>query len=460
MKSTVTIEIVNKGLCIGCGICAAICPQKILEMKWNNYGEYMPVESVPCMKECGLCLKVCPFMDSEDNEDTIGKYLYGSVQGIVHRPETGFSLSAYVGYADEEHRSSGSSGGMVTWILERLLEEKIVDNVVCVTPDNNPEKLFTFADINNSKDIRTGAGSAYYPVEMSKVIRHIIETPGRYAIVGLPCFIKAIRLAQKNNKKLNERIIVTLGLVCGQLKNKYFTDYIATLAGVQGKVTAVRYRGKSLDRPVSNFYYSFTNDKGEEKRISWNDGISEAWLNRWFTPKACNYCDDIFAECADVVCMDAWLPEYSQDRKGMSLVLIRSPVIEQVINNGNSSQEIFLNPIAVERVVQSQEEVITTKRQHLAHRLYLDHKRGRATPKKRIMPAKTKNPFLLREIVLMEQMQLLSREFLGQKEHDLEPFGKKMRTLLNQKRNVRKISLTIMSLIRIIKRKIRGLLVG
>lgn len=33
-------------------------------------------------------------------------------------------------------------------------------------------------------------------------------------------------------------------------------------------------------------------------------------------PRACNYCDDVFAECADVTCMDAWLPEYSQDHRG------------------------------------------------------------------------------------------------------------------------------------------------
>jgi coenzyme F420-reducing hydrogenase beta subunit len=357
------------------------------------------------------------------------------VPGIAHLPETGYHLSAYVGHADEELRSSGASGGVATWLLERLLEEGIVDHTICVIPNDDHEKLFSFKVFDSPEEVRKGSGSAYYPVEMSEVIRHILETPGRYAIIGLPCFIKAIRLAQMRNKKLNERVTVTLGLVCGQLKNRFFTDYIAALADVHGRVKSVQYRRKSTDRPASNFYFAFKDERGEERRVLWDDGISEAWNNRWFTPKACNYCDDVFAECADATCMDAWLPEYSKDGRGTSIILIRSPVIAQMIETGICSHKISLAPIPISQVVKSQEGVVKIKREHLAYRLYLDRQSGCKAPEKRVAPARPKNPFLRREIILKERMRTLSRGLWDPEGPDLGRFTKGMKPYLKQKKN-------------------------
>ncbi len=450
--ATVIETVVQNNLCIGCGLCAALCPQGVLTMQWNRYGEYNPVETSPCTTECGLCLKVCPFADSGENEDTIGERLYGTIPGIQHRSETGYYLASYVGYS-EEHRPASASGGMATWLLETLLREGIVDHVICVAPTGDPERLFAFQVFDTAEEVRTGAGSAYYPVEMSGVVRQVLEVPGRYAITGLPCFLKALRLAQQRNKKLRERIIVTVGLVCGQLKSKHFTDYVAALAGVRGVVTGVRYRGKSPDQPASNYHYTFTTADGEERRIFWNEGISEAWTNRWFTPAACNYCDDVFAECADVTCMDAWLPEYSRDSRGMSLLLVRSPAVREVLERG---QGISLDPIPVERVVQSQGGVVAVKRQHLAYRLYLDR---RGVPEKRVVPERPKNPLLRQEVVLKERMRALSRDLWGAGERDAEHLREAMGPDLRRLGAGRQISKIITFPVRIlwyIRRKVGG----
>lgn len=406
MKSSVIKEIVRHDLCIGCGLCAALCPQEALEMSWNRYGEYNPIETAPCITECGLCQKICPFGNHEENEDSIRKKLYGNVPGISYRPEVGDYLATYVGYA-EKYRPISASGGIATWLLERLLEESIVDHIICVAPTGDPDRLFTFTVFDTPEDVRNGAGSAYYPVELSGVIRQVLEMPGRYAVTGLPCFIKAIRLAQQMNIKLQERIVVTIGLVCGQLKSKHFTEYIATFAGVRGKVTSVRYRGKSQNHPANNYHYAFITEYGEKYRIFWNEGIAEAWSNRWFTPNACNYCDDIFAECADVTCLDAWLPEYSKDSRGTSLILVRTPLVEEVFSQKNG---IFLIHISIERIVQSQAQVLVLKRRHLAYRLFLDQLKGKSVPKKRIAPKRSRNPLLMREVVSKDCMSASSKE--------------------------------------------------
>ena len=390
-------------------------------------GEYNPVEISPCTKECGACLTVCPFTDSGENEDTIGNRLYGEIPEIQHRPETGYYLASYVGYS-EKHRKTSASGGIATWLLEKMLAEDIIDHVICVTPTGNPEKLFSFRIFNTPEGIRTGAGSAYYPVEMSGVIKQVIEVPGRYAITGLPCFLKAVRLAQQRNAKLKERIAITVGLVCGQMKSKHFTDYIASVVGAQGNVIGVRYRGKSLDHPATNFHFAFTTDDGEVKKISRKEGISEAWTNRWFTPNACNYCDDIFAECADVTCMDAWLPEYAKDGRGTSLMLVRSPLVEKAIARGQGAQ---LEPISVNRLVRSQAGVVAVKRQHLRYRMYLDQGR-RQKVLTRIRPEKPRNLFLRREIVLKDEMRIISKDLWADNMTDTKSFRKAMRPVLTQ----------------------------
>jgi len=419
MKSSVITNVVERDLCIGCGLCAALCPQGVLEMQWNRYGEYSPVEVSPCTTECGLCLKVCPFADSGENEDTIGERLYGTVPGIQHRPETGYYLASYVGYS-ERHRPASASGGMATWLLEALLAEGVVDHVICVAPTGDPERLFAFRVFDTPEDVRTGAGSAYYPVEMSGVVRQVLEVPGRYAITGLPCSLKAIRLAQQRNKKLRERVVVTVGLVCGQLKSRHFTDYVAALAGVQGEVTGVCYRGKSPDQPASNYHYTFTAADGEERRIFWKEGIAEVWTNRWFTLNACNYCDDVFAECADVTLMDAWLPRYSHDPNGTSLLIVRSQIIMDLVDEDRKSMKISVDTIDITSVIRSQKAVILSKTDDLAYRLHKAEQLQENLSQKRIQPSRRLNPLRKWKLNITSIIQEQSKKLIPNKHFSKE----------------------------------------
>ena len=67
-----------------------------------------------------------------------------------------------------------------------------------------------------------------------------------------------------------------------------------------------------------------------------------ALLFDYFKLNPCNYCDDVFAELADVVFMDAWLPKYSKDPLGHSLVINRNKAFTFIFNQISKSQDIYL----------------------------------------------------------------------------------------------------------------------
>lgn len=364
-------------------------------MEWNDYGEYIAVDTNrKCLDQCSLCLKVCPFSPHAKNEDALGIEYFADMDGMQHRSETGYYLESYVGYSNvQNHRLNGASGGLATWMLEALMTKGEVDQVACVSAYSEKEKLFTYKMCSTAEQIRSCAKSCYYPVEMSEVIRHILTSEGRYAFVGLPCFVKAMRLAMRNNSILNRRVKYLFGLVCGQQKSKLFSEYVSVLKGVNPQnILAIQFREKSQQRPASDYGLKYTceDEQGKPKEgvVFWTEGMGQAWCDRYFTLNACNFCDDIFAELADASFMDAWLPEYSRDWRGTSIVMIRNPEIQKLFEEGHATNELILTPIAVERVIQSQAGVVSLKRKALGDRLAWQIKKKLPVVHKRVKPSK------------------------------------------------------------------------
>lgn len=360
-------SVVIKDWCVGCGMCAAVCPKHRLEMRWNRRGEYNPFEvegSSECSENCSLCYKVCPAHGDTKNETEIGKQWFNKIEGIRYRQECGYYLSSYVGYSTK-HRAAGASGGMATWTLEHLLQSGEINTVVAVGRTSDRDRLFEFKLCQTIGDLRSCSRSAYYPVEVSRVIRHILRNDGQYAIIGLPCVCKAIRLAQDSLPVLKRRIKYVLGLTCGHQSSKFFAEYICALGGGNPhELKEFIFRMKDLTQPANNHAMFFRAGKGDKevaKQILWRDGVGFAYVNGYFQIPGCFYCDDAFAECADVSFMDAWLPEYQKHPEGHSLVLTRDATINEIIRNA-AKDELCLAELSVEKILQSQQGVINQKR--------------------------------------------------------------------------------------------------
>lgn len=326
-------EVVNKEICCGCGVCAGVCPHKALTMQFNQYGEYNPVLTGTCV-DCGLCEKMCPFLSGNPNEDDIGAALYGEIEHIQHRPETGYYLNSYVGHApDEKVHWDGASGGMVTWTLCELLRRDEIDYVITVASNPAPDKLFQFVVVSTPEEVCACSKSAYYPVETSEILQHVLRNEGRYAMVGLPCVCKAVRLAQRNSKKLRERITILLGLVCGKLPSSFMPEFLMRRVGVDpGACRRVSFREKESGKPSHvHLFKAFDSNEEELCSIYWHEGYSKAYMYEYFKLNSCNVCEDGFAECSDAVFMDAWVERLKNEFTGASFMLVRHPKLNKLI---------------------------------------------------------------------------------------------------------------------------------
>lgn len=380
---TVLDATVKNSLCVGCGVCAAICPRGLLSMAWNTDGEWNPVMQSQCEHECGMCTNVCPSLTTKHtDEDAIGNEIYGAVRAIQHCPEVGYYLACGAGgVSDPDIRSACASGGLATWFLEQLVRKEMVDAVICVHHMYDGEKLFGYTIAFTVEDIQKSRGSAYYPTELSAVVRYILGHEGKYAVIGVPCFVKALRLAQRRNKLLRERILVIVGLTCARMKSAHYTDYIAYLSGLNEKLHCVRYKNTDLSRPPQSHAYQFYGENEAHTMI--NHKISGSiFSSGLFGLSACKYCDDMIGECADITFMDAWLPEYTKtEPRGTNIFVVRSPLAYTLLEEGNLSGELSIHPLPIEKVIASQGGLVRRKRIH--YFLTLRKKAGLYIPSKR-----------------------------------------------------------------------------
>ncbi len=410
--------VVNHGYCIGCGACSSLSNSPI-QMQLDEYGQFKATKTTVYLdlsNASNSVLTVCPFSDEALNEDQIGEELFA--QNCQYHDQIGYNLDTYAGYvAEDTFRDRGSSGGMGTWIVSNLLSQGLVDGVIHVHqnhPSDSDSRLFKYQLSTTEEEIRNGAKSRYYPIEMSEVMNLIRNRPGRYAIVGIPCFIKAVRLLMKQDDILAERIRFCVGLVCGHLKSTRFAEMFAWQCGIEpGKILGIDFRKKLPGRNANQYGVEVTgivDGQVVTKTSPVNDLYGYDWGLGFFKYKACDYCDDVLAETADVVVGDAWLPQYVNDSRGTNVVVVRHPLIRNIIEQALAQGKLNLDRIDADEVARSQTSGLRHRREGLAYRLHLAESNGEWYPPKRVKPS-------LKQLTKNFQQRIKMRILLAKKSH-------------------------------------------
>ena len=364
-------DIVRAGQCIGCGACALASPGDA-RMGFDRYGQLKPQGDHRFVtRRTESFARTCPFSPHAlDEDDLAGRFLADA----PHRDrQLGRFTASFVGHADEALRARGSSGGMVSWFAQSLLRTGEIDAVAHVAGAGRPgasEPMFAYRLSRTEDDLLAGARSRYFPVEMSAVLREIRRTPGRYAVIGLPCFIKAVQLIRRHDPVMRERITWTLGLFCGHMKSARMADSFAWQLGTRPSgLERLEYRFKDPSRPAHIYTVEGQLKGGEVRRRDWRTLVDGDWGAGFFQNPACDLCDDVTAETADVAFGDAWTEPYASDGRGTNVVVARRPEAAERLREAMTIGAVSLEAVDPAFVVATQAAGFRQRREGLAHRL-------------------------------------------------------------------------------------------
>lgn len=374
-------EIVASGLCIGCGSCAA---SPGAAMHWDRNGFLKPDVAVPPSEQFS---QQCPFSPSAPNEDQIAADRFPHAPSVD--PRIGRFEAAYVGHCVEDpFRRNGSSGGLTSWVAAELLRTRAVDGIahVAAVDPRSSGRLFAYRISRSLEELSQGAKSRYYPVELSSVLREIRQTPGRYAVVGVPCFIKAIHLLRRIDPLVRERVTHLLGLFCGHMKSAAMVESFAWQLGAEiDRVRSVDYRIKNESRPANWYRAHLELDDGTAAAEDWWNLVDGDWGAGFFQNPACDWCDDVVGETADVSFGDAWVEPYSSDGRGTNVMVVRSKELAAMIDRARSEQRLELARVDADFIARTQVAGLRHRRDGLAYRLTWRRRTG-IVPRKRVAP--------------------------------------------------------------------------
>jgi coenzyme F420 hydrogenase subunit beta len=367
----VNIEtVVRNGLCMQCGTCAGICCRGALRMEWRLDTGWLPQVDPAVCNDCGQCQRACP---GDGFDFGSGAWWRECNDGAAFQDFLGPHRGLWFGWAaDPDVRFAGASGGAATAILQGALVAGEIDAAIVVAMSHKNPLAAVPVIARTPDEIAAARGSKYNAVAVNTMLETVLREPGRYAVVGLPCHVQGLRLAQRDNPKLRERVVLSLGIFCGWTSLPRATHAIARRAGMDPAMLArVRYRGP--DWPGGMCLEARAGAPRDLPYPDYFDGYMLAW-----TPTRCRLCPDALAECADISVGDTWLDRFAGE-PGVSDVIARTPMGERLIETLGGGR-LTLTATSPREMVASQRELYRCKRDVYRGRLWLRRLAGRTIP--------------------------------------------------------------------------------
>jgi coenzyme F420 hydrogenase subunit beta len=374
-------QIINNGLCHRCGSCVGICPTKVLTV---DEQEYPKITNLSACTDCDLCAKVCPG-DEFNYEDYFKKQFdtpanYQSTQGYTKE-----TVLAHA--CDPVTRENSSSGGLVTALLIDLLENKQIDGALVITADD--EKLWkgkpTIA--RDRESLIKSMKSKYAITATNSLFSEILSTPGKYAIVGLPCQIHGYIKAAELDNRLKERVVLTIGLYChAAIEHEAYETIWETLGDkTQNAKRFISRVGKHPGAPhlelsdgtLYPVYFGYKNGYKPSSMEVINV------LYRIYTPERCLTCFDALAEFADISVGDPWMPRPNKDISfydGWSFAFVRTSRGQEIMRKARERKAINTQTVP-EYMANLCNRSMSTEKRHRAFRFIETHRRqGKSIP--------------------------------------------------------------------------------
>jgi coenzyme F420 hydrogenase subunit beta len=307
-------DIVENGLCMGCGLCQAIAGRDRIAFVITEDGRQRPLQTAPIAPEHWQSIRrSCPGLNVGAPADAGPGGAVDPVWGPVRRV-------ALAHAADPEVRFRAAGGGALTALAVHLVTSGQVDSVMQVrAAKGHPMRTETVISRTEQAVIRA-SGSRYGPSTPLDSIRAALDRGERFAFVGKPCDISGLRNYAREDARVDQFCVAMLALMCGGGPEfRKSRDLVQDLGYQERDVTLMRYRGYG---------------NPGRARVEMRDGrafeltYAELWddESKWCSQTRCRLCPDGIGEGADLVSGDFWPHcQPTHEDAGFNSVLVRTP---------------------------------------------------------------------------------------------------------------------------------------
>jgi len=309
-------DIVDNGLCIGCGLCQSIAGKDKIEVSMTSKGRLEPKEIKKITPEIFEKIRnVCPGTIVE------GLPKEHVEPNAAHDLVWGYYLSlCYTWSTDKKIRFESSTGGLLNGLSIYLLETKKVKFIMHTAADPKKPMRSLPKFSYNKKELLSGESrSRYGPAASLEKFHEALDLNQPFAFVGKPCDISAIRQLSKIDPRVNQQCKYLLTLVCGGFAE--FTkaqDFIESFKVKEHELSIFRYRGYGNPGKM----YIKTKD-GREYDREYNSFWGEE--STWRVPFRCKICPDAIGESADIASLDTWRGGSPKgEDEGFNSVIVRT----------------------------------------------------------------------------------------------------------------------------------------
>ena len=329
-------KVVENDLCSGCGFCAAFCPYNAIHVIRDLKGFNTPNIYEQRCTNCGLCSELCPSYGLQ-----LSEWSKKVVNAPFYNPILGGYIEVCRGYAnDDKIRRGASSGGIVTSLLIFLIKQRLIDGAIVTVMDHKEPLYAKTIFASSEEDVLRGIGSKYTPVTMNKSIYHAVKNNFRFAFVGLPCHIEALRKAEGKIAKLRKLVFLRIGLYCNSVPSLNATRYVLWRFKIpMEKIAEIKYRGNGWPGCMAIKLKSNKQIKIPFLKY-WSSGFGQ-----YFAKKRCLLCSDQTAELADISVADPWtIKSIDEDQQvGESLIVVRSRIGYEILQSALRQDYISLS---------------------------------------------------------------------------------------------------------------------
>lgn len=323
--------------CCGCSACYAICPKRCITLSADKEGFLYPIIDAEACINCGLCEKVCPVLHPKKKEA---------------QPEVFAVINT-----DEKIRLQSSSGGIFTYIAEKIINEGGV--VFGARFNENWEVVHDYTEtkeglscFRGSKYVQSNLGDAFNQAKF------FLDAGRKVMFTGTPCQIVGLKnfLRKSYDNLLTVDVIchgvpspaVWKGYLTQSVKNSYKNKcYSGESCELKDIIQNISFRSK--ENGWKNYHVVIEYKNGERESTPFYQNVyMNAFLSDFSLRPSCFSCPAKLDNMqGDITLADCWgvnkLKPGIDDDKGCGLMLIHNPVIWKQYDEVNSIVRYPLN---------------------------------------------------------------------------------------------------------------------